>query len=221
MRNNEGRAWAVDGPLSVAPFPIGDPAMARRIRTFIAVGINRTVRDRALELQEKLAESGVAVKWVEPDNLHITLHFLGEVDERDLIKVCRAVEEACRTREPFTMSLASTGAFPNTRRPKTLWAGIGEGTQDLVAIHDALEPSLMELGCYRREDRPYSPHLTLGRVKGDEASEPLATALAKNAGWQGGDVQVREVLVMSSELRQDGPTYAVMSRARLAGAAAD
>lgn len=192
--------------------------MARRIRTFIAVGIDRAVRDRAVALQERLALAEVPVKWVEPENLHLTLLFLGEVDERDLIKVCRAVENVCRVHAPFTLSFASTGAFPNTRRPRTLWAGIEEGTEELIALHDALEPPLQDLGCYRREDRPYSPHLTLGRVKGDEESEALAAALTKHVGWQGGTVQVREVLVMSSELRSEGPTYAVMSRARLTGA---
>jgi 2'-5' RNA ligase len=191
--------------------------MARRIRTFIAAGLDRTVRDRTVALQEKLAEADVPVNWVEPDNLHVTLLFLGEVDERDLIKVCRAVETVCRGHAPFTMNVGTTGAFPNARRPKILWAGIGAGAEELTAIHDALEAPLLELGCYRREDRPYSPHLTLGRVKGDEGTEPLAATLARNAGWHGGEVPVREVLVMSSELGRDGPVYSVMSRAKLLG----
>src|SRR5437867_1335144 len=138
--------------------------MARRIRTFIAVDIDRAVRDRTVSLQDKLAEAGVAVKWVEPENLHITLLFLGEVDERDLISVCRAVDGACRGHGPFALSIEGSGAFPNNRRPKTLWVGVGQGVQELTALHDALEPPLKELGCYRREDLPYSPHLTLGRV---------------------------------------------------------
>jgi 2'-5' RNA ligase len=191
--------------------------MARRIRTFIAVSIDRAVRDRAVALQEKLAEAEVPVNWVEPGNLHLTLLFLGEVDERDLIKVCRAVEDVCRRHAPFTMSIGTTGAFPNTRRPKVLWAGVGDGAEELTAIHEALEPPLLELGCYRREDRPYSPHLTLGRVKGDEGAERLAAVLARNADWHGGDVRVTEVLVMSSELGRDGPIYSVMSRAKLLG----
>jgi RNA 2',3'-cyclic 3'-phosphodiesterase len=188
-----------------------------RVRTFIAVGLDKAVHDRTVALQQKLAEAGVDVKWVEPENLHLTLLFLGEVEDRDLPAVCRSVAEVCARLPPFSMSVERTGCFPNPRRPRTLWVGVGAGTQELVALHDALEPPLLELGCYRREDRPYTPHLTLGRVKGDRPAEPLAAALAKHAGWQGGPTHVREVLVMSSELTPKGPVYTVMSRARLQG----
>jgi 2'-5' RNA ligase len=194
--------------------------MARRIRTFIAADIDRAIRERTVDLQDTLAGSGVPVRWVVPENLHVTLLFLGEVDERELISVCRTVETVCQAHVPFAMRIESTGAFPNNRRPKILWAGVGDGTAELTAIHDDLEPPLMELGCYRREDRPYTPHLTLGRVTGEEAADPLATALAKHSKWRGGVVTVREILVMSSELGRDGPVYSLMSRAKLLGGAA-
>jgi RNA 2',3'-cyclic 3'-phosphodiesterase len=87
--------------------------------------------------------------------------------------------------------------------------------QELVALHDALEPPLLDLGCYRREERQYTPHITLGRVKSDRPDDRLALALAKQAGWRGGNMDVREVLVMSSELRPQGPEYTVLSRGKL------
>ena len=118
---------------------------------------------------------------------------------------------------PFEMTVEGAGAFPTARRPKTLWVGVGDGRQELVALHDALEPPLLDLGCYRREDRQYTPHLTLGRVKGDAGGDRLSVALARQAGWRGGAVGVREVLVMSSELRKEGPTYTVVGRGKLAG----
>jgi 2'-5' RNA ligase len=113
------------------------------------------------------------------------------------------------------MSVEKLGAFPNARRPRILWAGIGEGIQEVVTVHDALEGPLLELGCYRREERRYSPHLTLGRVKGEKHSDKLAGVLTRQAGWVGGTVQVGEIQVMSSELTSQGPVYSILSRARL------
>ena len=186
-----------------------------RVRTFIAVGLDPGVRDRAVALQEALAATGAEVKWVEPENLHVTLLFLGEVDDRALVDVCRVVAEGSGRLAPFPMSVQGAGCFGNPRRPRTLWVGVGAGTQELVALHDALEPPLLELGCYRREERQYTPHVTLGRVKADFPTDTLAQAVARQTSWKGGEVEVREVLVMSSELRTAGPVYAVLSRARL------
>jgi 2'-5' RNA ligase len=185
-----------------------------RIRTFIGVDIGKAIRDRAVALQENLARAGTEVKWVEPENLHVTLLFLGEVDEREVPAVCRAVGEGARGQAPFVMSVETAGCFPTPRRPRVLWVGVGEGAQPLCALHDALEERLLELGCYRREERPYTPHITLGRVKSDRPTDALAAALAKQAGWKGGEVSVREVLVLSSKLTPKGPVYTVMSRAK-------
>jgi 2'-5' RNA ligase len=188
-----------------------------RLRTFIAVAIDKTVRDRTVALQETLARSGVAVKWVEPKNLHLTLLFLGEVEDKTVPEVCRAVADCAGQHPLFEMSIEGAGCFPNLRRPRTLWVGVGEGQQELVALHDALEVPLLSLGCYRREERSYTPHLTLGRVKGNRPSDRLGDALAKQAGWKGGSVPVKEILVLSSQLRPEGPEYTVLSRAKLKG----
>jgi 2'-5' RNA ligase len=191
--------------------------MPQRLRTFIAVALDAFTHDRLVGLQGRLAETGVPVKWVEPDNLHITLLFLGEVDAREVPAVCGAVEQACRGVAPFAMTLAGTGAFPNVRRPRTLIVRVAEGADEMRALHDAIEAPLLELGCYRREERTYTPHLTLGRVKGQAAAEPLAAAIKQFERWQGGQTQVREVKVLSSELRPQGPEYTVLCRAALKG----
>jgi 2'-5' RNA ligase len=191
--------------------------MPQRLRTFIAVALDQFTHDRLVGLQERLAAAGVVVKWVEPENLHITLLFLGEVDARETPAVCKAVEEAARKIKPFPLTLAGAGAFPTPRRPRTLIVHVTEGAGELVALHDGIETRLLELGCYRREERPYKPHLTLGRVKGQEAAEPMAAAIRQFEGWQGGQTHVDEVLVMSSELRPQGPEYTVLCRARLRG----
>jgi len=185
-----------------------------RIRTFIAVDPGKPIRDRLLALQETLARTGTEVKWVEAENLHVTLLFLGEVDDREVHQVCRMVADGVREQPAFPMTVGTVGCFPNPRRPRVVWAGVGEGVQPLCTLHDALEEPLTELG-YRREERRYTPHITLGRVKSDRPTDKLASALAKNAGWRGGETAVREILVMSSELTPQGPIYTVLSRAPL------
>jgi 2'-5' RNA ligase len=186
-----------------------------RIRTFIAVAISRSIVDRCLALQESLARSGAGVNWVGEENLHVTLLFLGEVSDRDLPDLCRAVAEVSAGQDAFALTLAGVGCFPNPRRPRVVWAGLTDGQAELVALHDALEPPLLALGCYRREERQYTPHLTLGRVRGEAGTDRLAAALARQAKWHGGTTEVREVLVMSSQLLPEGPVYSVLSRAPL------
>src|SRR5436190_16833481 len=101
--------------------------MPHRIRTFIAVEVERFTHDRLVGLQQRLADAGADAKWVEADNLHVTLLFLGEVDNRDVPAICASVEGVCAGVAPFAMTVAGVGAFPTVRRPRTLIAMIGEG----------------------------------------------------------------------------------------------
>jgi RNA 2',3'-cyclic 3'-phosphodiesterase len=129
--------------------------------------------------------------------------------------VCRAVEQVGRHARPFMLTLAGADAFPTVRRPRTLIVKVAEGGPELIELHDAVEAPLLELGCYRREERPYTPHLTIGRVAGQAEVEPLTAALKQFEGWQGGQTRVSELLVLSSELRAHGPEYTVLGRAPL------
>lgn len=185
-----------------------------RIRTFIAVPLTDAIRHRAIALQDELARTGTEVKWVEPENLHVTLVFLGEVADKDVPGVCRIAQEAVAGMAPFPASIETVGCFGNPRRPRTIWVGVGQGTQEMVAIHDNLETPLLDLG-YRREERKFTPHITLGRVKSDRPADGMAAALREHAGWKGGDMTVSEIHVMGSELTQDGPVYTVLGRAKL------
>jgi 2'-5' RNA ligase len=191
-----------------------------RLRTFIAVDLGKPIRERLEALQRTLGRSSPEVKWVERDNLHITLLFLGEVDERDISQLCQTVANCCASHRPFEARVQSVGSFPNLRRPRTLWVGIEQGKQELCKLHDDLEPPLLDLGCYRREERRYTPHVTLGRVRGNRPADSLAQALREQQTWEGGTVLVPEILVLSSELTPQGPIYTVLSRAPL-GAASD
>lgn len=186
-----------------------------RARTFIAVELPRDIRDACVDLQESLARAAPEVKWVEEENLHITLLFLGEVDDRDLLTVCRAAQKACAGVEPFALEVKGAGCFGDARQPRTIWVGTGEGTAELVALHAALEEAMLDLRGYRREDRRFTPHVTLGRAKSNEPAEDLPAALLRERDWKGGECDVSQVRVLSSELRREGPVYEVLSTVKL------
>jgi 2'-5' RNA ligase len=186
-----------------------------RVRTFIALDPGEAIRDRMVSLQENLARTGADVKWVEPANLHVTMLFLGEVDDRDLAAVCQAAQEATAKHKAYELSVDGTGCFPNMRRPRIVWIGVGKGADETRALHASLEAPLLDLGCYRREDRPFTPHVTLGRIRSEKPMDQLAAALVKRKDYDAGAITIREVQVMSSELSSNGPVYTVMSRAQL------
>lgn len=188
-----------------------------RIRTFIAVDLAGPVRDRLKSVQDKLGRSGTGVRWTPATNFHLTLLFLGEVDQLEVVKICRVARARARKHEPFALDVQGLGGFPNARRPKILWAGITEGADRLRALHADLEDGLLDLGCYRREERGYTPHLTLGRLTQESEAEAWGPILAQHAEWRGGTSDVDEVLVMASDLRRGGAEYSVMGRAPLAG----
>lgn len=187
-----------------------------RTRTFIAVETSPDIRARSRALQDSLARSGAQVKWTSPGTMHITILFLGEVDDRDLHAVCRAVQEVAATEPAFSLRVSGVGAFPTPRRPKILWAGIDEGTEQLKRLYDRLEAKLTAQGTYRKEERGYMPHLTLGRVQRENDELALARELPRLQGWDGGRTMVEEVLVFGSVLQRDGPEHTVLGRGELA-----
>jgi 2'-5' RNA ligase len=188
-----------------------------RLRTFIAIDPGKAIQDRLASLQKALAPELTQIKWVETANLHLTLLFLGEVEDRDTPEVCRVVQQSVQSHKPYALTVEALGCFPNPRRPRTLWVGVGKGAEETVRLHRTLEGPLLDLGCYRREERQFTPHVTLGRCKGDQPSEALAKLLPRHLTWTAGETTVREVHVMSSRLMPYGPEYAVLSRAKLLG----
>lgn len=189
-----------------------------RTRTFIAVDVGDEIRNNTVALQQSLANTGASVNWVSEDNLHITLLFLGEVDDRNLHSVCRAVKAVAASHPPFGLRVSGLGAFPTLRRPKIAWAGFADGTENLMRLYEKLEERIFDLGFYRKEGRDYTPHLTLGRVRSESDGSKLAPELANRSSWEGGRTVVNEVLVFSSRLENDGPPiYTILGRGELTG----
>jgi 2'-5' RNA ligase len=192
--------------------------MKQTVRTFVAVEINATNRACAEELVAALKTAGADVKWVAPENLHLTVKFLGDVPLKETSQVCKAVGRGAEGVEPFELELRGAGAFPKASRPRTLWLGAGNGESQMVELHDRVEDALAELG-YRKEHRRFHPHLTLGRVRrGGPGLADLAELLAHHADFDAGRLSVRRLTVFSSQLTPSGPIYEVLGRAELKGA---
>ena len=155
------------------------------------------------------------MKWVEPHNLHLTLKFLGDVPEREIAEVCRAVQRGAAEVKRFELEVRGAGAFPNAARPRTVWLGAGAGAEQMVMLHDRVEVPLAELG-YREEHRRFQSHLTIGRVRGGGPGiAELGKLLQQHADFMAGRMTVGKVTVFSSTLTPAGPIYEVLGTAPL------
>src|SRR5947208_13441241 len=114
-----------------------------KTRTFIGIDTGDAIRASAVALQKELAKTGAEVKWATPESMHVTLLFLGDVDDRELHTVCKAVTAVAAGEPPFALRVSGVGAFPTPRRPKILWAGITDGATPLRRLNAALEEKML------------------------------------------------------------------------------
>lgn len=188
-----------------------------RTRTFIAVEIAAAVRSRAAALIEVLTFEGDGVKWVVPENLHVTLQFLGDVAEDEVAGVCQAVGRAVADRSPFEISLKGAHAFPHIGRPRTLWLGVDAGAESLSRLQQAVQSAVRKLG-FPPENRAFHAHLTLGRVRRPSpALQQMTERLRSQQDFSAGRSPVEQVVVFASYLDRHGPTYQALHRAPLSG----
>jgi len=192
--------------------------MKATLSTFVAVETSSAVRAAAGELIDALRPAGADVKWVRPENMHLTLQFLGDVPTEQTATVCTAVAGAVEGLAPFELEIRGAGAFPHPGKARTIWLGAGEGLDAAVALHDRVEAALSRLG-FKKERRRYTPHLTIGRVRrpGPTLAD-LGRLLREQADYPAGRFPVREVVVFSSQLEPGGPIYTALGRGRLGGA---
>jgi len=186
-----------------------------QIRTFIAVDISNGIRNSAFKAITRLSGQATDYNWVEKDNLHITLNFLGDVEEAEVPKVCRVVEETVTEFGSFDMSVQGLGCFPNLEKPRVVWLGVDQGQQELQALNDRLAGALEELR-FPREIKDYHPHLTLGRIRrGGRWSPGISEFVEQQSHLRAGNMIVDKVGVYSSFMDRSGPTYTPMAKVNL------
>ena len=186
------------------------------LRCFIAIDLPSTVRQNLARAQETCAQSGVRVSWVPPENLHLTLAFLGYIVEATLEPLRAGLDGVAERTKPFCMKISGAGYFGRPGFPRVAWAGIEGPPPELQRIHVGLAALLKGLGI-PQEDRPFAPHVTLGRVKGPDKGGALTSALASIKNDAFGDVQVDRLLIMRSHLEQPRVRYSVLHQSLLKG----
>lgn len=180
------------------------------MRSFIAIEITKEAKQAIGELQRELRRVDPAITWTRPENVHLTLKFLGEIDERlvpAIIENCSG--EAGKIR-PFRLELSYPGVFPNLRHPRVLWVGLKGDLEPLSQLQAAIDEAMGKLG-FKRENGVFRPHLTIGRVRG---GRNLRDMLARMEMYDLPPVsfEIRDLVLYQSELSPNGSKYTEISR---------
>lgn len=175
------------------------------IRTFVAIDINsKDVVLKLIELQKRLVATGATMKLVEPENIHLTLYFLGEIPEEKIGLVKEIVESCCKGTGSFEIYLAGVGAFPKFSSPRVVWVGMKYGQEILSQIANCLRKNLPRHG-FRKEEKEFSPHITLARVK--KYNSKLVNEIKNLSNVEIGSLLINSVKIKKSTLTSRGPIY--------------
>lgn len=178
-------------------------------RCFIAIDLNEEIKKELGFFIEELRPIGPELKWIRPENLHITLKFLGEVKEEKIEKIKETLREILKFHRPFTIKIKGTGQFPEGKRPRVIWAGV-EDSERLLSLQKDIESSISRLG-FKEEERKFTGHITLARLKVPKAIEGLLNKLSDFKEKDFGIQEVNEIVLMKSDLRPDGARYERMA----------
>jgi len=191
------------------------PPAERPLRLFVAVPAPPEAQAAAHKINESVRGAG-DVRWVAPPLLHLTLKFLGSTPPEKLAGIGRALAKTANEFSPFVVELGGAGAFPNPRRPQTIWLAVGGEVQALRDLAGAVDAALHPLG-FERETRGYTAHLTIGRVKSPRGMKELSRKLldASEHGATPVTWRIGELHLMQSRLRPGGPEYITLERFRL------
>jgi 2'-5' RNA ligase len=176
------------------------------LRTFIAIELPSGLRQRIHDSTKPLRDVARDVKWVDAANLHITLKFLGRTPESLIPKLEEMLNRAVQGYQAFDMSFAGVGSFPSGKRPpRVVWVGV-EAPQEISAIHRDVESAMVTMD-FEADNRPFSPHLTIGRVKHPPRGGLLRREMESMGGAVFGDMKVNGISLMKSTLKPSGAVY--------------
>ncbi len=187
------------------------------MRTFIAIELPQEIKDRFVKLQAQLKQSEADVKWVAAQNIHLTLKFLGEIDEEKCTRVSSIIKEVAQGTKQFQISLSSCGAFPKIEFPRVIWVAIDKGDKETRVLASDLEEKIEKLGI-PKEDRPFSSHITIGRVRSSLNKDRLVKVLEESENYFGGkniEFSVTKITLFKSTLGAQGPIYEVLKGTNL------
>lgn len=182
--------------------------MAEQIRSFIAFEMeNEQVLNRLSAVQKLLIETGADLRLVAPQNIHITIRFLGGINPAMVEKVYEAMKTV--KFRPFIVQIRGLGVFPNINYPRVVWAGMTDGVEQLKSIFLQLEPKIRALG-FEADAYGFSPHLTIARVKSGANKQRLAELVTNRKDYEFGIIKADCLRLKKSQLSPKGPTYSTL-----------
>ncbi len=172
-----------------------------KIRSFIAIEIPSEIRMDISNQVKLLSKDDFSVRWVEKDNLHITLLFLGDVDYDFINKGTEILSTITKSQQKFKISLQNFGAFPSVKQPRIIWIGIKDGATELITLQSRIENNFVKIG-YKSELKKFHPHLTIGRVKFRFTNQKIF-----ETEYQSESFEVSSLSLFKSDLTPNGPIY--------------
>jgi 2'-5' RNA ligase len=182
-------------------------------RIFIAVKIEAGAELLRMISSFKALLGAESIKWVDPGNIHLTLAFLGDTEEKRITNLSSMLKEKCTDFGDFVFILKGTGIFKSYREPRVIWVGI-KSSEKLLKLNDLIMNELKDAE-FKTEDRPFKPHLTLGRIRSLKDIDNLKTVLEIYKNTEIQTVNVKEVVLFESILRQTGPLYKPLGKFNL------
>ncbi|MBI2882294.1 MAG: RNA 2',3'-cyclic phosphodiesterase [Candidatus Methylomirabilis oxyfera] len=179
------------------------------IRAFVAANLNPDLKAALAMVQDRLKATRADVGWVRPENLHLTLKFLGQVEEDCIGAIGEAIAAAATGSGPVHLVFQGLGAFPRPREARVVWTGLSHGSEALAALQARIEAALESLG-FAREARRFTAHLTLGRVRGPARREQLARAITEAPAEALGEMVLDRIELMKSDLSAGGARYSIL-----------
>ena len=190
--------------------------MERSIRSFIAIELPEPVRRQIEAFVQELRKSDAQVGWVRIEGVHLTLKFLGNVAPELIEDIKPALAGAALQSGPIRIEPKGCGAFPTIKSPRVVWVGLGGQINLLAELEQRVEAAMVPLG-FKPEDRPFRPHLTVGRVKGRQRLQALQQILLEHRDFAAEPFDAAEVVLYKSDLRPDGARYTPLFKAPFSG----
>ncbi len=178
-----------------------------KVRAFISIEVPDDMKLQLQKVQDCIKKGVTGVNWVRPEGIHLTLKFLGDIDEGMIEKIGESIKKATERSSAFLIRLSGLGVFPNPKFPRVVWVGVKEGAESLKELQRNLEKAMAKLGL-PTEDREFKPHLTLGRIKSQERRDELLKAIEELRNFEAGPFEAREISMIKSDLKPGGAVYA-------------
>jgi 2'-5' RNA ligase len=187
------------------------------MRTFVAIELDEECRRNLATAIEKMAHAVEGIKWVTPESAHLTLKFIGQLDEKDVPDALEVLESAAARARPFTMRVKGISAFPSKKKPRVIHAPVEESSGVLEELAEAVDAGLAEKLDIEREKRQFKPHITLGRTQKGTSCPPIEKLASEVREPGFGEVEVDEIVLMKSDLTPRGAIYTPLEHVPLTG----